>query len=214
MVPIAGRIMRLTKKAAALLVAAAMVMSMGTTVFAGDDDVNKGTNAENSTAPTTIVEYTVTAAYEWTVPKNINFTGVTEDTSNNTRTATVNVASKDYSKVSVTKNVIAAGHKLQITVGSDEKTGDDNKTFAIATSETGGKNKVLLNYTIQTKDSDNSGATYGTALGVDDPVIEVPAGTNAKAVDLQFVLTKDSVEKAGKYTGTLTYTAAVVENDK
>lgn len=93
--------------------------------------------------------------------------------------------------VSVTKNVIPNGKQLQIAV----KGSGDSSAFSIKSTE-----GAVLNYAVKNGSSDVS--PNGT-------VLTVAAGTSAGSVPLTFVLTKDSVEKAGNYTGTVTYTASI-----
>ena len=199
--PIAGRIMRLTKKAAALLVAAAMVMSMGTTVFAEDGDGADAGTTESSTKTaqaTTTVKYDVQESYIWTVPSTIDFTGVAADNSNQ---ATVERVNNVDNKLDVTKNVINANKKLVISVASTNSPSATDGEFVIKTSE-----DATLKYKIYKKSSEEN-ATYETD-NVKSEVFSVPAG-KTDYVYLKFVLTKDNAnyEKAGNYSDTLTFTA-------
>lgn len=203
MVPIAGRIMRLTKKAAALLVAAAMVMSMGTTVFADVDGstTNTGSNAEGQgDKATTSVTYTVSESYEWTVPKSIDFTSVENDTGNTDGKITATVAEAE-NKVVVKKNVIKANQSLVISALSAK--GKDDSKFVIVTNE-----GASLEYAIYTKASTENAEYNTTPITSAGQVLTVPAG-KVDYVSLKFVLTKDdgSVEKAGSYNDTVTFSA-------
>ena len=206
MVPIAGRIMRLTKKAAALLVAAAMVMSMGTTVFAGDGDesaTNTGSNAEGQgDKATTSVTYTVSESYEWTVPKSIDFTSVANDTGNTDGKITATVAEAE-NKVVVKKNVIKANQSLVISALSAK--GKDDSKFVIVTNE-----GASLEYAIYTKASTENAEYNTTPITSAGQVLTVPAG-KVDYVSLKFVLTKAdaSVEKAGSYSDTVTFSASL-----
>ncbi len=93
-------------------------------------------------------------------------------------------------KVEVTENIIPAGHSLQIALNEDN-------TFKITSNE-----EAVLSYTVTGKQNLNAG----------DAVLKVKAGVNSGEQALTFTLTKDNVEKAGTYTGTLSYTASVVGN--
>ena len=43
-------------------------------------------------------------------------------------------------------------------------------------------------------------------------VLDVNAGTNTGNAVLKFELTKDNVERAGNYTGTVAYESSVIDN--
>ena len=153
--------MKLTKKAAALLLAAALAVSVcATPVFADDTGTTttptKGSNVVNSsTTPAgvligignTKVVYKVTESYTWTVPATIDFgenAGVnqkpkvtTNVDQNENLTATGTAAGTGNSwagtapKIMVTKNVIGVGKNLQITVDTDYT--DTNGKFYVET---------------------------------------------------------------------------------
>ena len=98
-------------------------------------------------------------------------------------------------KVKVTENVIEEGKKLHITAHGS---GTD-KAFTI----TNGSNTVL-NYAVKSGDK---------AVDVDGDVLDVLAGTNTgeTAMDFKLSTTTDTAEKAGTYTGTITYASSVVD---
>ena len=135
----------------------------------------------------TNVKYAVTAGYEWTIHAEVDF--------GSDKGVKQNVA-KENNTVSVNKNVIPDGKKLTITVAGSGESG----AFTIASGNT------KLNYTI--KEGANSIVTRGT-------VMDVAAGTNAASKNLTFTLTtgNGSSEVAGNYTGTVAYTAAIVDNN-
>lgn len=142
--------------------------------------------AENgpSTKETTL-KYFVTETYEWNIHPEIDFgkdAGVGQ------------AVNKSANKVSVTKNVLHEGAKLEIKV---KGSGTDN-AFTISNGKT-----EVLSYAI------NDG---NTDLAVDGTVIEVPAGTNEGSKDLNFKLTTTGkkAEIAGNYNGTVSYTANIV----
>ena len=183
--------MKLKKNLAAAVLAAAMVASLATPVFAEDGiDLYADENHE------TTVKYTVTESYTWSVPSEIDFTeNVTVKTSG---------TSGKTQNVYVSKNVIEPGKKLQITVNS--KTVASDGGFGIET--TGANNKsVTLPYAINIREGEN----YTKALNIGGTVLEVKAGTDTGTAELQFTLTKATIEQAGEYKGTLTYTASVVD---
>ena len=166
---------------ASILAAAMIVPSVGVTAFAADvTDTSKADTAQ------TDVKYSVTAGYTWTIHSAIDFgsnAGVGE-------TKTV-----ENQSVSVSKNVIPNGKKLNIKV----KGSGDNGAFQIKSTE-----GATLTYTI--KDSNGE-------ISANADVLNVAAGTNIGSTSLTFTLTTPSVsaETAGSYTGTVIYTASVVD---
>ena len=137
--------------------------------------------AENKTEDSTTVKYEVTEEYTWSVPSEIDFTG-DEDA-----TITTSGTSGATQDVYVSKNVIKNGKKLNIALKDAT-----NNTFKIKSAE-----GAELTYAVNT-------------LAAGDTVLEVPAGTNTGEATLTFKLTKDSVEKAGSYSGTLSYVATII----
>lgn len=148
----------------------------------------EGTTATGSADPTelgTNVKYEVDQTYEWSIHPEIDFgknAGVSK------------TVDKAANKVSVTKNVLAEGNKLHIVV----KGSGTSDAFTI----NNGKSEVL-SYAI------NDGAAD---LAVGGTVLDVEAGTNTGEKALKFTLStaKRAAEIAGKYSGTVTYTASVV----
>ena len=137
----------------------------------------------NTTKGTTDVKYNVQESYTWSVPTEIDFT--------NKATVTTSGESGKTQNVCVTKNVIPETKKLHIIVSSSNK-------FTITSVE--GK---TLNYTVKVGDSTQALTAGGT-------VLDVNAGTNEGCAVLKFELTKDNVERAGKYMGTVAYESSVV----
>lgn len=173
MFPLPKKIMKVSKKLLAAIMAAAMVIPMGTASAFAANEPSQSTN----------VKYEVTQGYEWTIHSEIDFG----------KDAGVNkTVTKEKNTVSVDKNVIPDGTKLNITVAGSGTDG----AFTIANGAT------KLNYTI--KNGSTNIATGGT-------VMDVAAGTDTSSADLTFTLTtgNGSAEVAGKYTGTVTYTAAI-----
>lgn len=165
----------------AATMAAAMMVSMG------------GMNVLAADTKSTDVKYSVTEGYTWSVPSEIDFTA--------NDTVTANAENGKQQKVMVTKNVIGVGKKLQITA----KGSGANDAFSIVSkndSASTNKEKVL-NYSIKVESA-------STGLAVGETILELNAGTDTGSKALTFTLTKDSVEQAGDYNGTVTYTAAVV----
>lgn len=144
--------------------------------------------ADNKTTDTTTVKYSVEESYTWSVPSEIEFTSTSD-------TVIANADSGNTQKVKVTKNVIAENKKLQIKAAGSGTSG----AFTIQTNEA----VRILPYSIKVGNAVDN-------LAVNGVVLEVNAGTNTGVADLTFTLTKDSVEQAGDYNGTVTYTAVVV----
>lgn len=139
----------------------------------------------------TEVKYEVVEGYSWTVPTTVNFK---QNAGAGQKTVDGEVLGNG-GKVTVKDNVIAHGKALKITAeGSGE-----NGTFTVSNGN------EILGYTV-------------TGNGKIDPkgeVLRVVAGTPTGEQALSFVLTTttDKAETAGKYTGTITYTASVVDNN-
>lgn len=224
--------MKLTKKAAALLLAASLAVSVcATPVFAEDATPPPTTPVMGSqkrdntkalggiVAGSTNVIYKVTESYAWSVPATIDF-GENAGANN---TSTVNAtldedgpgdkAKKENGgttwkgtapKVVVSKNVIGIGKKLQITVST---TYYDNDEFYVlsGTSE-------KLHYTI--KKLTPAGVTGEKLTKTNTEVLSVDSGTNTAYQALEFKLTTakgDNVsEKAGDYTGVVVFNSKIV----
>jgi hypothetical protein len=221
--------MKLTKKAAALLLAASLAVSVcATPVFAADP--NMGSNPVNSnnaiagiTTGDTQIRYKVTESYMWSVPATIDF-GVNAGENN---TSTVN-ATLDKDKpgtkadndgtgkwkgtaprIVVSKNVIGVGKKLQITVDTEGHTATsyENGKFYV---EPAGTNERLY-FTI-TKPA-ATGGTEQELTGTDNEVLRVPSGTNTANQELVFTLTttSETAEKAGDYEGYVAFSSKIVD---
>lgn len=225
--------MKLTKKAAALLLAASLAVSVcATPVFA--DDPNMGSLEVNGTSPYgigvghTSVLYKVTESYQWSVPATIDFgqnAGV-----DNTSTVEANLigstAKGDKAqqvaggtvwkgtapRVMVTKNVIGVGKNLQITVdvGKNNGTSFKDGKFYVETETT----HEELYLTI------SKPAAGGNKEDLDDKnneVLKVPSGSNTSFQDLVFTLktaddnSGNAAEKAGEYKGTVVFSSKIVD---
>lgn len=205
----------MTKKAAALLLAASLAVSVcATPVFAdggtattppnmGSHEVS-GQLVGNSLSASwnTKVLYKVTEHYTWSVPTTIDF-GVNAGV-DNTSTVEANLdgsktgatAERDNTdnkwkgsapKVCVKENVIGVGKNLQITV--DTKGASiatfKNNKFYVVASGTSGTSEELY-FTI-TKPA--KGSANETVLGTaNNEVIRVPSGTNTADQELVFKL--------------------------
>lgn len=203
-------IMRLTKKAAALLVAATMIVSMGATpAFATQDSsfVNPtNIQTDSGTSVTaygtaqsgyTKLTYEVTSGYTWSIPADVTFNnsnGVDQDTTGTTSKATVKVSNCKLPK----------GYTLNVTVKGDGTATSTGTTAANAFSIKSGEGQVL-DYEIK-KGSESD------AVAINGNVLSVGAGTASSETTLSFTLktkntTVGAAEVAGNYTGYAIFTA-------
>ena len=197
----------MTKKAAALLLAASLAVSVcATPVFAvnapvtNDPNVQDEVTGENIADPATgkkacmQLKYNVTEGYTWSIPSDIEFDadhGVTED---------------DMTKggrVTVKNCKLKNGYTLKITMTGNGGQYDDNDGgFKVKTAE-----GATLDYTVQ----------KGTAPGLTDvesgrEILTIAAGTDNEASDLTFTLKTHNdqgnyAETAGEYIGYAIFTA-------
>lgn len=219
--------MKLTKKAAALLLAASLAVSVcAMPVFAADPSTSvDDTGAFNGVATgNTNVHYKVTESYQWSVPATIDF-GENAG-ANNTSTVEAKLGKDDPGekakrghgnkwndnaewkgtapKVVVSKNVISVGKKLQITVNTDYY--DNGEFYVLAgTSE-------KLFYTV--KKLDAAGNTGDALSKTNTEVLSVPSGTNTAEQALEFKLETakgtNVSEKAGDYEGVVIFQSKIV----
>ncbi len=133
------------------------------------------------------LNYQVTEGYTWSIHSDVDFG---KDAGTN---QTVVGTMKETNTVAVTKNIIGDGKKLNITVAGSGTTG----AFTIANGNT------VLAYDV---------AAGGDAVQTGETVLDVAAGTNKASKEMSFTLhtTTDEAEVAGSYAGTVTYTAAIV----
>ena len=211
----------MTKKAAALLLAASLAVSVcAMPVFADDPATTPslpGTQATGADGLTTKVLYEVTGGYTWSVPATINFGknaggGAQKRTVNATETAETESTEATETagtapKVFVTKNVIAPGKTLKINLKAQ-----DGNAFEVKTSEDG--NEATLTYKVKTtaETIDGTPTTPYTTKPVDakgTDILALKAGKNTGDVALEFELTtaKSKAEIAGKYEGNVVFVA-------
>lgn len=227
--------MKLTKKAAALLLAAALAVSVcATPVFATGTTPPEmgplkveGTSSFGIGVGHTSVLYKVTESYSWSVPTTIDFgenAGV-----GNTSTVEANLGGSTAKgekatpeaggkalkgtapRVEVTKNVIGVGKHLQITVDIGKNNGTtfkDNK-FYVETTDT--HEELYFNIYKPTAGGNRANLS-------DDAykVLAVPSGTNTSSQDLLFALntaenTANAAEKAGEYKGHVVFSSRIVD---
>lgn len=220
--------MKLTKKAAALLLAASLAVSVcampvfatgaGTTPTKGSNVVNSSTTTTGvlfGTGQTKVV-YKVTESYTWTVPATIDFgenagvnqkpkvTTNVEQNENLTETGMAASSTNSWAgtapKIMVTKNVIGVGKNLQITVDTDHT--DTNGKFYVETPKmtTAGPSKTEFEklYYTITK-PDTAGGNGKVLTGTEKEVLRVPSGTNTSEQVLVFTL--ETTSKAAEQAG-------------
>lgn len=177
--------MNLKNKLLSAGLAACMVVPMAMPVCAKDVKP-----AGDDTQQTTLT-YKVSSHYTWEIHTDIDF----DHDKGVNKTVDGKVTDGSDKKVKVTENVIEEGKKLHITAAGS---GAD-KAFTI----TNGHNTVL-DYAVKSGDK---------AVTVGGTVLDVNAGTNTGDTVMGFQLstTKDTAEKAGTYTGQITYSASVVD---
>ena len=219
----------MTKKAAALLLAASLAVSVcATPVFATE---NMGSTpakflAGIGTGDTKVI-YKVTESYAWSIPATIDF-GENAGANN---TSTVNATLKENGpgkkadnngtgkwegaapKVVVSKNVIGIGKRLQITFNTTYLDKDNGKFYVLAseTTKTGDAQAETqkLYFKIQKNDKDKTELTQKN-----NEVLSVDSGTDTAAQELVFTLTTadgdNAAEKAGDYEGHVVFNSQIV----
>ena len=206
----------MTKKAAALLLAASLAVSVcATPVFAaGTPPVQNGQNVqdettgENITDPTSgkkacmQLKYTVTEGYTWSIPANIDF-GANNGVTNANKTSSDKVTVKDCKiKNGYTLKVTITGNDGQYGMGTEHK-------FKVKTVD-----GAELPYTVDAK---KNGAATTTSVMEGNEVLELAAGKNHAESELTFTLktqTTDTnaAETAGEYIGYAIFTAQATNN--
>lgn len=138
------------------------------------------------TTDSTTLKYYVTQEYEWSIHTEIDF--------GTDKAGTESTVNKDADNgVKITKNIIPDGKKLSIKI-------DPKQEFTIANGNT------KLNYKVY-----NANAATGNELTKGAEVVSADAGTNTASTAMTFVLSTNTTEVAGNYTGTITYTASIEE---
>lgn len=218
--------MKLTKKAAALLLAASLAVSVcATPVFAAE-----GGGTTEPAKPSTIVSekdaqkeaytnvnYQVDSKYTWSIPAKIDFganAGINKERTVDANTA-ANLASKAATdttngtapKVCVTENIIEIEKALKISIDTGDSSFDSDKGFWVGVR--GGKLTEKLYFEIA-KPAEGSNPKKVLTSG-DSEVLSVPSGkkTGEQALVLTLKTTDGEVEKAGEYTGTIAFKSEV-----
>lgn len=209
----------MTKKAAALLLAASLAVSVcATPVFATTlthSNGGSGDDTNNTPPAATNVTYRVDCSYTWSIPKTIDFganagrsamrvveaTG-DEDTESKAPTGYGTGKNGTAPKVCVTKNIINSDKELCISIDTSPTSGttydSDAGRFYVTTNDEGAdKLEVQITYP--------GGASAWDP--VTDPVLTVASGTNTKEQGLEFRLstTSDEAEAAGIYNGKVVF---------
>ena len=172
------------KKFLALMLAMFCICTLGVAAIDGDSSAD--------TSDTADVLYAVNEGYTWSIHADIDFG---EDAGINNFVERLVDENEDDAIIAVSKNIIAHGKKLSISIASAN----------------GFKVKTALNDELNYEVRKNNAS--GAALAANDPVLEVAAGTNTGSQPLYFKLTTTSAtaEVAGNYSDTLTYTAAIID---
>ena len=207
--------MKLTKKAAALLLAASLAVSVcATPVFATDPSI---TGSETKTAADTNVTYTVDSKYTWSIPAKIDF-GKNAGIKKNRKVYAnqeENIAGKEATndnngtapKVCVTENIIGPEKALKISIDTASSTFEAGNGFYVGVQ---GKTTIEKLYFRINKTDEH--AQEGEALDASkSEVLSVPSGTKIGEQMLVFTLatTTDAAEKAGEYTGSIAFKSEV-----
>lgn len=215
--------MKLTKKAAALLLAASLAVSVcATPVFAdgGTAPAKPSTTVsekDTKKEANTDVTYTVDTQYTWTIPAKIDFgsnAGIKKTRTVKANTAE-NIASTEATnttdgtapKVYVTENIIAPGSALKISIDTASSS-FLNGSFLVGVNEA--KATEYLYFKIHKLANDGSSGDELNASKSE--VLRVLSGTKTGEQALVFALnttTTDTAEKAGKYTGTIVFKSEV-----
>ena len=217
----------MTKKAAALLLAASLAVSVcAMPVFATDVHGTevKGTATQTTTSSTTDVEYNVTEGYTWAIPAKIDFgkdAGV-----NKTRTVDAKLEKDgtgykeadtgvhgESGNVYVSDCRLKPGMKLTISISNTTTMYDATDGFYVETKN----NTATINQTAKVNYAIYKGTVTNPASATADKrdtnansqILELNAGTDAGKQDLTFILSTGAAEIAGKYTGTVAFEAKV-----
>lgn len=217
----------MTKKAAALLLAASLAVSVcATTVFAAgvttNDYKQDTTTEEYASSGITEVTYKVNSSFTWSIPAKIDFgedAGVDKtrevdaklenDEHDSPAAAETNIPGT-ATKVCILNNIISFNKTLTISLQQSAWYDDNKGSFFITTGSNATSVGQKLYYTVKTTDP---GAT---ALNTTTNNKVVSAESGVKSVDkaLIFELNTENganAEKAGKYNGNLIFYADVAD---
>lgn len=185
----------MTKKAAALLLAASLAVSVcATPVFAVGKVESSTENPNLKDTAKVEVKYDVATTYTWTIHDEINF-GV----SAGVQTQVI----REDNRVTVTDNTIPEKSYLKITVEGSGATDPDNGNHKKFTINNGADGTQILGYNVNVDDKD---------IVPGGVILQMNSGVKSDDSSVKYTLdtTLDDVEIAGEYRGTVTYTAEVV----
>lgn len=209
--------MKLTKKAAALLLAASLAVSVcAMPVFAANPSTTVSEKDTKKEANTNVT-YTVDTKYTWTIPAKIDFgsnAGIKK-----TRTVKANAAENvagtkatdttdgTAPKVYVTENIIAPEKALKISIDTASSTFEAGNGFWVGVN---GDTAIEKLYFKIHKLADN-GSSGDELDASKSEVLSVSSGTKTgeQALVLTLNTTTGEVEKAGEYTGTIVFKSEV-----
>lgn len=217
----------MTKKAAALLLAASLAVSVCATPVFADDTKDMGSQTGKDIVGETTLEtnvyYEVTEGFTWSIPSTIDFgkdAGVNKkplvaaDAGTTTGTAADenNGWKGSAPTVKVTKNTIRPGTSLKISLSGNGAAG-----FVVTTTNSN-MGTCTLPFTAKTtaEKKDNQLTTSYTGINVDPTngniILELDAGVDTGEVSMEFELNTNqtggnTAEIAGKYEGTLQFFA-------
>ena len=203
----------MTKKAAALLLAASLAVSVcATPVFAaGNPPYNNGQTVQDSNIGEDVVtvttqkhactqlKYNVTEGYTWSIPADINF---------GKDNGTVDVNKVGQGKVTVKDCKLKNGYTLKISIhGNGGQYNTDPGDFKVKTEE-----GATLDYTVETGTVPSL-----TEVASGEKILTLAAGNDRTEVDLTFTLETQKTgtnlaEKAGEYIGYAIFLAQATKN--
>lgn len=217
----------MTKKAAALLLAASLAVSVcAMPVFATGthgDEVS-GTATQPNTSRTTDVKYNVTEGYTWAIPATINFGKDAGPSSSRTVDAKLEKGGTGYKEAETgnhgeSGNVYVAscklkpGTKLTISISSTTTMYDATDGFYVETTN----DTATINKTARVKYAIYKGTVTDPEAATADKrdtstnsqILELSAGTDSGKQELTFILSTGTAEIAGAYTGKVAFEAKV-----
>lgn len=216
--------MKLTKKAASLLLAASLAVSVcAMPVFATGTTHVAENSKDSATNTTTEVKYKVTEGYTWAIPATIDFgsnAGVkktrTVDANQVKDTGSYKVADTgvrgESGNVYVSDCKLKPGEKLTISISNtttDYESGE-GKGFFVKTTNTTTTKSAQVYYDIYL----GTITTPGTSdvkrdTSTNSEILTLDAGKDKDTKNLTFILTTGDAEIAGDYTGKVAFEAKV-----
>ena len=203
----------MTKKAAALLLAASLAVSVcATPVFAaGNPPYNNGQTVQDSNIGEDVVtvttqkhactqlKYNVTEGYTWSIPADIDF---------GADNGTVDVNKVGHGKVTVKDCKLKNDYTLKISMhGNGGQYSTDPGDFKVKTEE-----GATLDYTVEKGTVPNL-----IEVTAGEKILTLAAGNDRTEVDLTFTLETQKTgtnlaEKAGEYIGYAIFLAQATKN--